>query len=432
MKYEKLNNELFIANRKRLAKKMKSNSIAVFTANELMPRSADATYKWRQNPDLFYLTGVDQEETLLIVFPDAPLKKWREILFVKETNEQIKVWEGEKLSIAEAKDVSGIETVMWSNNFEQMLKTLALQAEHIYLNLNENDRATSSIWTAENVLAHSIKQKFPLHRIERAAPLMAELRAKKSAYEIELTQQAIDITNLAFHRLLKFVKPTVWEYEIEAEIIHEFIKNKATGHAFGPIVASGANACVLHYEPNNKQCKAGDLVLIDYGAEYANYNADMTRTIPVSGRFTKRQKEVYNAVLSVMKTATTMMKPGILLFDYNNSIGEIMEAELVKIKLLKLADIKKQDKERPLYKKYFPHGTAHFLGLDVHDIGDRYAKLPNGALLTCEPGIYIPEEGIGIRLENNIYVTEKGNIDLMAKVPIEADEIEELMNKKTK
>lgn len=432
MKYESLKNDFFTENRKRFAKQMKKNSMAVFVANEIMPRSADASYKWRQSPDLFYLSGIDQEETMLIIFPDAPQKKWREILFVRETNEHIKTWEGEKLTIMQASEVSGIETVFWSKSFDALLHTLALQADAIYLNTNENDRAVSEIPTADIIFADKIKQKFPLHQLLRAAPIMAALRTVKSKYEIALTQKAVDITHSAFERILQYVKPGVWEYEIEAEMIHEFIRNKSTGHAFDPIVATGANACVLHYVSNNKQCKTGDLVLLDFGAEYANYNADMTRTIPVSGKFTKRQKEVYNAVLSVMKQAKSMMKPGISLFDFNNSIGEVMEAELVKLKLLKTQDIKNQQKNNPLYKKYFPHGTSHFLGLDVHDIGDRYAKLPSGALLTCEPGIYIPEEGIGIRLENDIYVTSKGNTDLMEKVPLEAEAIEEWMNKKTK
>jgi len=430
MRYEIIDNNLFKENRKNFIKHLKANSIAVFTSNDQMPKSADASYKWRQNPDLFYLTGVDQEETYLILYPDATLKKWREILFVRETNENLKVWEGEKLTKEQATKTSGIEEVVWSNSFNTILGNIILQAEHIYLNLNENDRANNPVEYGELRLARALKEKYPLHKFDRSAPIMAALRAVKSKQEIALTQTAIDITEKAFRRILKFIKPSKWEYEVEAEMIHEFTMNRATGHAFSPIIASGASACILHYEPNNKQCKAGDLLLLDYGAEYANYTADMTRTIPVSGKFTKRQKEVYNAVLRVMKEATSRMKSGIILNNLNEEMGEVMQEELVKLKLLKLADIKKQDKAKPLYKKYFPHGTSHFLGLDVHDVGNRYSKIKAGALLTCEPGIYIPEEEIGIRLENDILVTNGKPIDLMKNVPIEADEIEELMNKK--
>lgn len=432
MRYQTIDNRLFKENRKNFTKHLKPNSIAIFTSNDQMPKSADASYKWRQNPDLFYLTGIDQEETFLILYPDAPVKKWREVLFVRETNEYIKVWEGEKLTKEEASKTSGINDVLLSSAFQAALGNMILQAETIYLNLNENDRANNVVEYGELRFAKELKAKYPLHKYERSAPILNELRAVKSKIELELTQTAVDITAKAFNRILKFTKPNVWEYEIEAEMIHEFTINRATGHAFSPIIAAGASSCILHYEPNNKQCKDGDLLLLDFGAEYGNYNADMTRTIPVNGKFSKRQKEVYNAVLRVMKFATSQMKAGIVLNDFNKSIGDVMEKELIDLKLLKLADVKKQDPEKPLYKKYFPHGTSHFLGLDVHDIGNRYGKIKAGALLTCEPGIYIPEEKIGIRLENDILVTNGKPIDLMKNVPIEAEEIEELMNKKTK
>lgn len=430
MKYEAINPNLFIENRQRFAKKMKAGSVAVFTSNALMPKSADATYNWRQNPDLFYLTGIDQEETFLILFPDAPKAEWREVLFVRETNEHIAVWEGKKLTKKEAAKASGIENVIWSKSFDSMLETILLQAEKIYLNKNENDRASGFQITAETQLIDAVKQKFPLHKLERSAPIMHELRSVKSQYEIDLLKKAIEITRKGFLRTLQFVKPNVWEYEVEAEITHEYLRNRATRHAYDPIVATGGNACVLHYVENNALCKAGDLLLMDCGAEYANYCADLTRTIPVSGRFSKRQKEVYNAVLNVHNQAKKLMKAGVLLNEFNTAAAEFMEAELIKIKLLKLADVKKQDKNAPLYRKYFPHGTAHFLGIDVHDVGDRYAKLKAGAVLTCEPGIYISEENIGIRIENNLVVTKGEPIDLMKDFPIEVEEIEELMQRK--
>jgi Xaa-Pro aminopeptidase len=430
MKYDKIDTRLFIENRKRFVKKMKPNAVAVFTSNAIMPKSADAGYNWRQNPDLFYLTGIDQEETYLILFPDAPKPEWKEILFVRETSEHIAVWEGKKHNKAEATAFSGVKNVHWSAKFEQLLNAIALQAKCIYLNANENDRADGFQYTAETELAKAVRAKFPLHTYERSAPIMHDLRAQKSEIEIDLLRKAIDITNKGFHRALSFVKPGVWEYEVEAEITYEYLRNRGTGHAYTPIVASGGNACVLHYITNSMQCKDGDLLLMDCGAEYANYCADLTRTIPVNGRFSKRQKEVYNAVLRVHNEAKKMMKAGMVLNDFNRAVEGIMEKELVDLKLLKLADVKKQDKNNPLLKKYFPHGTAHFLGIDVHDVGNRYAKLKAGAVLTCEPGIYIQEENIGIRIENNIVVTNGKPIDLMANVPIEVEEIETLMNKK--
>jgi Xaa-Pro aminopeptidase len=430
MRYTEINDELFKQNRKNFAKQMKRNAIAIFVSNKVVTRSADASYKWRQNPDLFYLSGIDQEETMLILFPDAPEEKYREVLFVRRTSEQIMIWEGKKHTQEEATKLSGIKNVMWSESFDSIVGLLLHYAETIYMNTNEHDRALSMAGTYELTFAKDIQSKFPLHKYERSAPILHQLRAVKSNYEIGLLNRAIEITYQGYMRALKFIKPGVWEYEIEAELVHEYLRNRATGFAYEPIVATGGNACVLHYVSNDAKCQSGDLVLMDCAAEYANYNADLTRTVPVSGKYTKRQKEVYNAVLRVHHEARAMMKAGVILNEFNGEVGKLMESELIGLKLLKKEDVKKQDAKNPIYKKYFPHGTAHFLGLDVHDVGNRYEKLKAGAVLTCEPGIYIREENIGIRIENNILITKDKPIDLMAGIPIEADEIEELMNSK--
>jgi Xaa-Pro aminopeptidase len=430
MRYDTINKELFILNRKNFTKQMKKNSLAVFVSNDLPTRSADASYKWRQNPDLFYLTGIDQEETFLILFPDAPEEKYREMLFVRRTNEHIQIWEGKKHSIDVAKAISGIGNVLWSDGFENIFQMLMHYAEFVYLNTNEHDRSISMGEAAEVKFAKKVLNDFPLHKYERSAPVMHQLRTVKSSFEIELLSKAIDITNKGFQRVLKFVKPGVYEFEVEAELTHEYLINRGNGHAYEPIVATGKNACVLHYVSNDVQCKDGELLLLDCGAEYANYNADLTRTVPVNGRFTKRQREVYNSVLKIHNKAKELMVAGAIQNELNKNVGELMEAELISIGLLKLDEVKKQKKDFPLYKKYFPHGTAHFLGLDVHDVGNRFSKLEPGAVLTCEPGIYILEEELGIRLENNILITDGKPIDLMAKIPIEAEEIEEIMNTK--
>lgn len=428
MRYENIPSELFKTNRKNFAKQLKKNSLAVFISNDIVTRSADASYPWRQNPDLFYLTGIDQEETFLIIYPDAPEPKYREVLFVRRTSEHVMWWEGRKHTQEEASRISGVETVLWSDTFESIFNMLMHYAEHVYLNTNEHDRSISMGETAEIHFARKTMQQFPLHKYERSAPLMHSLRTQKNTQEVALLNRAIDITRKGFLRVLKFLKPGVWEYEVEAEMTHEYLINRSKGHAYQPIVASGENACVLHYITNNAQCKSGELLLLDCAAEYANYNADLTRTVPVSGRFTKRQKDVYNAVLRVHREAKNMMRSGTVLNELNREVGKVMESELIGLKLLNKAEVNKQDKNNPVYKKYFPHGTAHFLGLDVHDVGNRYAKLKPGAVLTCEPGIYIREEKIGVRIENNILVTKDKPIDLMASIPIEADEIENLMN----
>ena len=429
MKYNSINSKLFIENRERLAKKLKPNSIAVLNSNDIMPTNADGSMGFRQNSDLFYLSGIDQEESILVIFPDAKDAHHKEILFLKETNEHIAIWEGHKYTKEEAIKTSGVKTIYWCHEFHSIFKVILFQAEHVYLNSNEHTRASITTETQDARFVKWCKEKFPLHKYERLAPIMHYLRAIKSKYEIELIQQACNITEKGFRRLLKFIKPGVMEYEIEAELIHEFLRNRSQGFAYGPIVASGASACVLHYVENNRECKNGDVILLDVAAEYANYASDLTRCLPVNGKFTKRQKDVYNAVLRVMRAATKMLVVGNTIEKYHAEVGKLMEKELVGLGLLDAKAIAKQDKNKPLYKKYFMHGTSHFLGLDVHDVGDFKRPLEEGMVFTCEPGIYIPEEKLGIRIENNILVTKKGPVDLMKNIPVEVEEIERLIKK---
>ncbi|MCU0341357.1 MAG: aminopeptidase P family protein [Spirosomaceae bacterium] len=428
MRYAPISNELFVGNRQRLYKLLKPKSMVVLNANDVLPTNADGTMVFKQNTDLFYLTGVDQEETILVLFPDHPDEKLREVLFVRETSEHIAVWEGEKLNKEQARTVTGIQRIYWTHQFEAIFRQMVFEAEHVYLNANEHTRNDSQTQTREARFVTHFKEKYPLHHLERLAPLMHYLRSYKQPQEVQLLQEAIDITREGFLRALKFVKPGVTEYEIEAEFVHEFIRRRSKGFAYVPIIASGKNACVLHYIENNQVCQDGDVLLMDVAAEYANYNADLTRSIPVSGRFSKRQREVYDAVLRVMKAARDMLVPGNIWDEYHVEVGKIMESELLGLGLITRDDIAKQDPDWPAYKKYFMHGTSHFLGLDVHDVGNKYRRFAPGMIFTCEPGIYIREEGLGIRLENNILITENGNIDLMAHIPIEAEEIEELMN----
>ncbi|MCI0751597.1 MAG: aminopeptidase P family protein [Flammeovirgaceae bacterium] len=429
MRYKAINKSLFINNRKRLVKELKSNSLALFNANDIMPTNADGTMRFRQNNDLFYLSGVDQEESILLICPDMPDKKYREVLFLRETNEMIATWEGHKLTKEEAREVSGIQTVLWLSEFHKLFHHLMAMGgvEHVYLNTNEHYRSEVVVETRDARFIDWCKTRYPLHTYERIAPIMGKLRCVKSNEEVDVMQEASNITEKAFRRVLKFVKPGVKEYEIEAEFIHEFVRNGSRGFAYEPIIASGANSCVLHYVENNQACKNGDILLLDVGAEYANYNADMTRSIPVNGKFTKRQKEVYNAVLHVMREAMKLLKPGTVYFDYHREVQRIMESELIKLKLIDRTDLKNQHPDKPLFMKYFMHGTGHMLGLDVHDVGSMYQKMQQGMVWTVEPGIYIKEEGLGIRLENNIVITKTGLIDLMKNIPIEAEEIEELM-----
>jgi Xaa-Pro aminopeptidase len=428
MKYHQIDKQLFELNRQNFTKKLPKGSMAIFQSNDEFPRSGDQAYAFKQNPDLFYLSGVDQEQSILLLFPDCPNPIYKEVLFLRQTNEHIAVWEGHKLTIEEAKKVSGIKNIFWLNDFWNVLPAIIHYANHVYLNTNENDRYAHEVPYRDIRFIEKLKHLYPLHHFERAALIMRDLRPIKSTIEIELTQKACDITNDAFRRVLKFVKPGVNEFEIEAEIIHEFIRQRATGHAYNPIIASGKNANILHYNDNNQICQDGDVILFDFGAEYANYNADLSRSVPVNGRFTKRQKDVYNSVLHIMTEAKKMIISGTILNEYHVEVGKIVESELIKLGLLDKHDVAKQDINIPLYKKYFMHGTSHHLGLDVHDYASRYKPFEVGNILTCEPGIYIPNEGLGIRLENDILITKNGNIDLMANIPILVEEIEEIMN----
>ncbi|MEM6841394.1 MAG: aminopeptidase P N-terminal domain-containing protein [Bacteroidota bacterium] len=430
MKYAPIASELFIENRRRLTEKLKPNSLVVLNSNDIMPTNADGTMKFIQNSDLFYLSCIDQEESILVLFPDFPDENFREILFVRETNEEIAIWEGHKYTKEEATQTSGVEKVMWTSQFEKTFFTLMAQAEHVYLNTNEHIRASVSVQTRDARFVEWCQTNYPLHKYERIAPIMYHLRAIKSEHEVAVLRQACTITRDAFLRVLKFVRPGVMEYEIEAEYIHEFVRQRSRGFAYEPIVASGKNACVLHYLDNSEECQSGDLLLMDVGAEYANYNADMTRTIPVSGKFTDRQRAVYNAVLRVQREAMQLLRPGNVIKEYHKEVGKIMESELISLGLLDRTEVKNQNEKQPLYRKYFMHGTSHHLGLDVHDVGNIYREFEPGMVFTVEPGIYIREEGLGIRLENNVVIREYGLDDLMDDIPIEADEIETLMNEK--
>ena len=430
MKYLPINNSLFTENRQRLAKLLKPNSVAIFNSNDPMPTNADGTMGFQQNSDLFYLSGIDQEESILLLFPDSPNPKHREILFLRETSELIAIWEGYKYTQEHAREVSGIQTIYWVSQFEAVLTTLIFEAEYIYLNSNEHIRNHSTVQSRDTKFILWAKDHFPLHKFERVAPLMHQLRVIKNDIEIAQLSEAIRITELGFRRLLDFVKPEVTEYEVEAELIHEFVRNRSKGFAYQPIIASGANACVLHYIENSRPCKDGDLLLLDVAAEYANYNADLTRTIPVNGKFTPRQRQVYDAVLRAFKFAKSILKVGALWEEYQKEVETFIEAELIGLGLFTREDVEKQNPDAPLFKKYFMHGVSHHLGLDVHDVWNRYRRFEAGMVFTIEPGIYIREEGLGVRLENNILITEDGNIDLMANIPIEADEIEALMSKK--
>ncbi len=428
MKYTPPDSGLFSFNRINFVSRLKPYSLAVFNANDEFPRSGDQTFTFKQNPDFFYLTGIDQEQSILLLFPDCPNPLYKEVLFLRQTSEHIAIWEGHKYTKEEAKAASGISQVFWLSDYENILHSIVNYATHIYINANENDRYAHTVPYRDMRVLNDLRSKYPLHHYERSAPLLRELRPVKSAVEIELTKKACSITRDAFIRVLKFIKPGVAEYEIEAEIIHEFIRQRATGHAYHPIIASGKNAVVLHYNDNNEICRDGDVILFDFGAEYANYNADLSRSVPVNGRFTPRQRQVYNAVLRVMKAATQMLMAGTVWNDYHDEVGKVMTGELIDLGLLSRHDVDRQDAKMPLYKKYFMHGTSHHLGLDVHDYASRYQPFQAGNILTCEPGIYIPEEGLGIRLENDILITGSGNIDLMADIPLEAAEIEDIMN----
>jgi len=427
MKYERISKELFESNRKKLLDRMMNNSIAIFFSNDQMPTNADGTMPFKQNSDLLWLSGIDQEESKLIIYRDHK-GEMTEHLFLKETSELIAIWEGAKLNKDQAFQTSGIKNVSWNTTFKDKLKELMEAVSLVYLNSNEHSRAASEVETQTDRMNSWCKKTYSSKEFKKVAVEMHELRSVKHKVEIELLQKACDITESGFRRVLQFVKPGVKEYEIEAEYMHEFLRSRSKGFAYEPIIASGRNACVLHYIDNNQECKDGDVILMDVGAEYGNYASDMTRCIPVSGRFSKRQKQVYNSVLNVMKEATSMLVPGTILGDYHKEVGLIMQSELVSLGLIDKHDIEKQDPLKPAYKKYFMHGTSHFLGLDVHDVGLWDKPIENGMVCTCEPGIYILEESLGIRLENDLVIKDEKPHDLMKNIPLECEEIEDLMN----
>lgn len=427
MRYEPADPQFFVRNRKRLLEQLKPSSLVVIHSNDIMPTNADGTMGFRQNNDLFYLSGIDQEETVLVLCPDAALEADREILFVRETSEHLAIWEGARHTKEEAAKLSGVKNVQWSDGFEAVLHRLAPQVEHLYLQTNEYHRADTSVETRNRRFITQCQNRYPLHKYERVSVLLAEMRTVKDPEEIKFIQKAIDITEAGFRRVLKFIKPGVGEWEIEAEYIHEFIRRKSRGFAYTPIIGSGKNACVLHYVENNRMCEDGEMVLMDVGAEYGNWVGDMTRTVPVNGKFTERQKAVYEAVLRVMYGASEILRPGLILSEYQKQVLELMEVELIGLGLIDSEEAKKQDESKKLVKKYFMHGTSHHLGLDVHDVGHPTSEFKVGMVFTVEPGIYIPEENMGVRIENEFIIGEERNIDLFAHYPTTVEEIEAAM-----
>jgi Xaa-Pro aminopeptidase len=429
MKNLPLNPEIFIKNRERFAGKMLKNSIAIFVSNDESPSNGDALYRFKQNSDLYWLSGITQEDSMVILFPDNPDPKYREVLVLVRPNELKEKWDGKRLRANEAKAMSGIQTIVWLDTLEALLQPWVHLADTIYLDTNENDRKGSLLRTRDYRFVDEMKSRYPLHRYERAAKIMKELRGIKTSLEIEVLQKAIDITDNTFRRLLKFIKPGVMEYEIEAEIVHSFLSQRATGEAYNSIIASGDNARTLHYISNNNECKEGELILMDFGAEYGGYCADLTRTVPVNGKFTKRQRTVYNACLHLHDYAKNLLKPGISIVDYTEKVGEEATQQFLKIGLLKKTDVKNEDPANRAYRKYLYHGISHHLGIDVHDLGTRTEPIKPGMVFTVEPGIYIEEEKMGIRIENNVWITKNGNKDLMKNIPITVEEIEALMKK---
>ena len=422
-----LNSGLYIKNRNKYLANTKSNSLSIFHSNDQMPTNADGLMPFRQNNNLLYLCGIDQEETALILFPDCKKLEFKEVLFIKKTSELIKIWEGEKLTKQQASEVSGIKTVFWIEDFDSVIQNIITGADYVYLSHNDHPRAKIIVESRNNRLGRGLKSKYPNKSFLESSPIINEIRSIKELAEVNTIKHACDITKSGFNRILKFIKPGLMEYNIEAELIHEFKNNKSKGFAYEPIIASGKNACVLHYTSNNQKILDGDIILMDFGAEYFNYASDLTRCVPSNGRFTQRQKNVYKSVLNVMKGAKKILNPGILLTDYEIEVGNLMEKELVDLGLISLNDIRKQQSQ-PAYKKYFMHGTSHHLGLDVHDVSNPKKELEEGMVLTCEPGIYIPEENLGIRLENDVLITKTGTVDLMESIIIEPEEIEEHMN----
>jgi len=432
MKYQQLDANIFTQNRKRFASKMQKNSIAIFVSNDEFPYNGDALHTYKQNSDLLWLSGIEQEGSMVILFPDNPDPKYREVLVLVRPQELKEIWDGKRLRTNEATAISGIKTIVWVDVLDGVLQQWIHLADSIYLDSNENDRKNNLIRTNEYRFIDEMKSRYPLHEYLRAAKILKELRGIKTKEEIVVVQKAVDITETAFRRLLKFIQPGVFEYEIEAEIYHSFLSQRATGPAYHSILASGDNARTLHYTSNNNICKDGELILMDFGAEYGGYNADMTRTVPVNGKFTKRQKEVYNACLHLHDYAKSILKPGISIVKYTDKVGEEATKQFVKIGLLTKSDVKNEDTDNMAYRKYLYHGISHHLGIDVHDLGTRTAPLQAGMLLTVEPGIYIKEESMGVRIENNIWITKTGNQDLFKNVPIKAEEIEALMKRNKK
>lgn len=429
MRYHPLTASVYIKNRKHFVNALEPRSLAIFNSNDIYPTGADSTLPFEQHRDLFYLCGIDQEESILLLFPDAFEKKHKEILFVRETNEHIAVWEGAKLTKKQARELSGIETVYWLSEFNRIFQQLSTQCDCFYFNTNEHYRQAVETQTREDRFIAWCKKTYPAHRVGKSNPILQKLRAVKAPEEINQIRQACDITEKGFRRILSFIKPGVWEYEIEAELAHEFIRNRSKGFAYTPIIASGQNANVLHYIENNKQCKEGELILMDVAAEYGNYSSDLTRTVPVSGKFTSRQKEVYESVLKVKKEATKLLVPGTIWKEFHVEVGKLMTSELLKLGLLNKVDIQNESSEKPAYKKYFMHGTSHHMGLDTHDYGLLHLPMEANMVFTVEPGIYIPEEGFGVRLEDDVVIQSKGEpLNLMDSIPIEVEEIETLMN----
>ena len=429
-KYLPLDAKIFIQNRKRFVAKMQKNSIAIFVGNDEFPTNGDALYEYKQNSDLYWLSGIEQEGSMLVLFPDNPDPKYREVLVLVRPQELKEIWDGKRLRVSEATAISGMPTIVWADVLDGMLQQWIHLADAIYLDTNENDRKNNLLRTHEYRFIDETKARYPLHQYLRAAKLLKELRGIKTKEEVVVIQKAIDITEVAFRRLLKFIEPGVHEHEIEAEIYHSFLSQRATGVAYHSIIASGDNARTLHYINNNNECKDGELVLMDFGASYGGYNADLTRTVPVNGKFTKRQKEVYNACLHLHDYAKSILKPGISILNYTDKVGEEATKQFLKIGLISKADIKNEDADNRAYRKYLYHGISHHLGIDVHDLGTRTAPIQAGMVFTVEPGIYIKEEGMGVRIENNVWVTAKGNQDLFKNIPIKAEEIENLMKRK--
>ncbi|OYU55774.1 MAG: X-Pro aminopeptidase [Chitinophagaceae bacterium BSSC1] len=427
MKYLPLNPQIFIDNRKRFVKAMRPDSIAIFVSNDEWPSNGDALHAFKQNTDLYWLTGVEQEDSMVILFPDCPDPKYREVLVLVRPNELKEKWDGKRLRSNEATAISGIKTIVWLDSLDALLQTWVHLADHIYLDSNENDRKASLIQSREYRFIGEMKARYPLHKYERAAKIMKELRGIKTKLEVEVLQKAIDITDNTFRRLLKFIKPGVMEYEIEAEIFHSFLSQRSAGPAYGSIIASGDRARTLHYVSNNQECKDGEMILMDFGAEYGGYCADLTRTIPVNGKFNLRQKEVYNACLALHNYAKSILKPGISIVDYTEKVGDEATKQFLKIGLITKADVKNEDPENRAYRKYLYHGISHHLGIDVHDLGTRTEPIKPGMVFTIEPGIYIEQEKMGVRIENNFWITKNGNIDLMKNIPITIEEIETLM-----